>query len=139
MLVKSMPPISRPSSGLKMSFTRLLTTPVKAAPMMTPTARSTTLPRMMKSRNSPSQEGAFGRGSVDDMGLSVWFMTGFKAAAGSARQRDRAGLRTGAWVDHHDPVGAGAALQQHGQPVRQGGNAADPRSRRFVEHHGDAC
>src|ERR1700720_3978655 len=39
MLVKSMPPTSRPMSGVKMSFTKLLTTAVKATPMMMPTAR----------------------------------------------------------------------------------------------------
>ncbi len=44
-------------SGVKMSLTRLLTTPVKATPMMMPTARSTTLPRMMKARNSSIQPG----------------------------------------------------------------------------------
>ena len=44
-------------TGVRMSLTRLLTTPVKATPMMMPTARSTTLPRMMKARNSPIQPG----------------------------------------------------------------------------------
>ena len=53
-----MPPTTRPSSGLITSFTRLFTTPVKAAPMMMPTARSTTLPRMMKARNSLTHDGA---------------------------------------------------------------------------------
>src|SRR5487761_172707 len=57
MLLKSMPPTSRPMSGVRRSLTRLLTTPVKATPMMMPTARSTTLPRMMKARNSPIQPG----------------------------------------------------------------------------------
>ena len=38
-------------------------TPVKAAPMMIPTARSTTLPRIMKPRNSAIQEG--------DLGVSI--------------------------------------------------------------------
>ncbi len=52
-----MPPNSRPNSGVRMSLTRLLTTPVKATPMMMPTARSTTLPRMIKVRNSASQAG----------------------------------------------------------------------------------
>ena len=41
-----------PISGLMRSLTRLLTIAVKAAPMMMPTARSITLPRAMKSRNS---------------------------------------------------------------------------------------
>ena len=35
-------------SGLMMLFVKLVTTPVNAAPMTTATARSTTLPRMMK-------------------------------------------------------------------------------------------
>src|SRR5262249_36548524 len=57
MLVKSMPPTSRPMSGVKMSFTRLFTTAVKATPIMIPTAKSTTLPRMMKALNSSTQPG----------------------------------------------------------------------------------
>src|SRR6267154_5499503 len=61
MLVKSMPPTSRPISGVKMSFTRLLTTAVKATPIMMPTARSITLPRMMKARNSSIQAGRWTR------------------------------------------------------------------------------
>ena len=44
-----------------MSFTRLFTMVVKAAPMMMPTARSTTLPRMMKARNSETHPGGRGR------------------------------------------------------------------------------
>ena len=68
-----MPPIASPSSGLNTSFTRLFTMPVKAAPMMMPTARSTTLPRMMKARNSVSQDGAFRDGMLVDMGgFPVW-------------------------------------------------------------------
>ena len=59
MLLKSMPPASRPSSGVNTSLTRLLTTRVNAAPMMMPTARSTTLPRMMKARNSDTQPGVW--------------------------------------------------------------------------------
>src|SRR3989344_2968088 len=38
-------------NGVIMSFTKELTTAVKAAPIMTPTARSTTLPRSIKSLN----------------------------------------------------------------------------------------
>ena len=44
-------------SGVKMSLTRLETIEVKAAPMMMPTARSTTLPRRMKALNSFTQLG----------------------------------------------------------------------------------
>jgi len=43
-----------------MSFTRLVTMVVKAAPMMMPTARSMTLPRMMKALNSFTQAGCWG-------------------------------------------------------------------------------
>src|SRR5580698_3555946 len=42
-----------------MSFTRELTMPVKAAPMTTATARSTTLPRRIKSRNPFSMQITF--------------------------------------------------------------------------------
>ena len=38
-------------SGVRMSATKAVITAPKAAPMTTATARSTTLPRMMKSRN----------------------------------------------------------------------------------------
>ena len=41
---KSRPPVSRPSGGMRISFTSDLTIPPKAAPMITPTARSTALP-----------------------------------------------------------------------------------------------
>ena len=42
---KSIPPTRRPMIGLMISSTKLPTIVVKAAPMTTPTARSTTLPR----------------------------------------------------------------------------------------------
>ena len=42
---------NRPISGLINADTRVLTMPVKAAPMTTATARSMTLPRRMNSRN----------------------------------------------------------------------------------------
>jgi hypothetical protein len=57
MFVKSMPPTIRPMIGVKMSLTKLFTTAVKATPMMMPTAKSTTLPRMTKARNSSIQAG----------------------------------------------------------------------------------
>ena len=47
-----MPPKSAPMTGMKMSFTREVTILVKVLPMMTPTAMSITLPRMMNSLNS---------------------------------------------------------------------------------------
>ena len=57
MLVKSMPPMRSPMIGVRMSFTKLFTTAVKATPMGMPTAGSTTLPRMMNARNSSTQAG----------------------------------------------------------------------------------
>src|SRR3954466_11835117 len=47
-----MPPTTRPSGGMITSATSDETILPKAAPITTPTARSTTLPREMKSRNS---------------------------------------------------------------------------------------
>ena len=49
---KSTPLISRPIGGMTTSSTSPVTILPKAPPMMTPTARSTTLPRAMNSRNS---------------------------------------------------------------------------------------
>src|SRR6185503_14559505 len=46
------PPSSRPIGGIRMSLTREVTIVPNAAPMITPTARSTTLPRMMNVLNS---------------------------------------------------------------------------------------
>src|SRR3954469_5443980 len=47
-----MPPTSTPTTGMTMSATSEETIFPKAAPMITPTARSTTLPFTAKSRNS---------------------------------------------------------------------------------------
>ena len=52
MLVKSVPPVARPTTGITMSVTSESTMRWKAAPMMMPTARSMTLPLAMNSRNS---------------------------------------------------------------------------------------
>src|SRR5688572_27693869 len=41
-----------PIGGMMMSFTREFTTPPKAAPIITPTARSRTLPRIANALNS---------------------------------------------------------------------------------------
>src|ERR1035437_7968943 len=49
---KSRPPVSKPIGGIRISFTRELTMAPKAAPMITPTARSTALPLMANSLNS---------------------------------------------------------------------------------------
>ena len=51
-LLKSGLPKIAAMTGVRRSLTRALTTAVNAAPMTTATARSTTLPRRMKSRNS---------------------------------------------------------------------------------------
>src|SRR5215831_10716482 len=52
--LKSTPPRTRPIGGIRTSLTSEVTIPPNAAPMMTPTARSTTLPRMMNVLNSLS-------------------------------------------------------------------------------------
>src|SRR5215475_13058251 len=51
-LEKSTPPSASPMGGIKTSLTSELTMPVKDAPMITPTAKSTTLPRMANFLNS---------------------------------------------------------------------------------------
>src|SRR4051812_42409398 len=50
--LKSRPPTSVPTNGITMSLTSEATILPNAAPMMTPTARSTTLPFIANSRNS---------------------------------------------------------------------------------------
>ena len=52
MLEKSTPPVTTPMGGMTMSSTSDLTMVEKAAPMMMPTAMSTTLPRRANSLNS---------------------------------------------------------------------------------------
>src|SRR2546430_672527 len=52
--LKSTPPRSRPIGGIRTSLTSEVTILPNAAPMITPTARSTTLPRMMNVLNSLS-------------------------------------------------------------------------------------
>src|SRR5512132_2777348 len=52
--LKSMPPIASPIGGMMMSLTSDVTTVPNAAPMMTPMARSRTLPRIANSLNSLS-------------------------------------------------------------------------------------
>src|SRR5258708_5507720 len=61
---KSMPDSSRPIGGITTLSTRLLTMSLKAAPTITPTARSMTLPRAMNSRNSPKIPSRTFRGSL---------------------------------------------------------------------------
>jgi hypothetical protein len=50
--VKLTPPINLPIGGIRMSATSDDTILPNAAPITTPTARSTTLPRMAKALNS---------------------------------------------------------------------------------------
>src|SRR5437773_1745020 len=52
--LKSTPPRSLPIGGIRTSLTSEVTMVPKAAPMITPTARSTTFPRMMNVLNSLS-------------------------------------------------------------------------------------
>src|SRR2546425_402239 len=52
--LKSTPPRSRPIGGIRTSLTSEVTIVPNAAPMITPTARSTTLPRMTNVLNSLS-------------------------------------------------------------------------------------
>ena len=51
-LEKSIPPMARPIGGMITFSTSEVTILPKAAPITTPTARSTTLPRMANSLNS---------------------------------------------------------------------------------------
>ena len=50
--VKLIPPINNPITGITTSFTKEVAIAVNAPPMMTPTARSNTLPREINSLNS---------------------------------------------------------------------------------------
>ncbi len=56
---KSKPPMSIETTGITTSLTRELTIEVKAPPMMIPTARSTTEPRLINSLNSLRIFGSF--------------------------------------------------------------------------------
>src|SRR3954467_14703186 len=55
-LEKSTPPKARPMGGMITSLTRELMMPVKEAPMITPTAKSTTLPRTANFLNSARRD-----------------------------------------------------------------------------------
>ena len=57
--LKSKPPIIMETTGITTSLTRELTIAVKAPPMMIPTARSMTEPRLMNSLNSFNTLGSF--------------------------------------------------------------------------------
>src|SRR5205814_3427570 len=58
-LLKSRPPKARPTMGMIRSLTSESTILPKAAPMMTPTARSTTFPLTANSRNSDANDMTF--------------------------------------------------------------------------------
>src|SRR5262249_19426081 len=75
--LKSMPPTSTPMGGIRISLTREETIFPKAAPMMTPTARSTTFPRMMKALNS----------LITDIGFIAYWHACLSPGAGLNRTR----------------------------------------------------
>lgn len=50
--LKFTPPVAHPMGGIRMSDTSELTIALNAAPMISPTAMSTTFPRMMNALNS---------------------------------------------------------------------------------------
>src|SRR5947208_7695019 len=52
LMEKSRPPVSKPTGGMRMSLTSELMIPPKAAPIITPTARSTAFPLIANSLNS---------------------------------------------------------------------------------------
>src|SRR5437868_10765593 len=56
---KSRPPVNRPTTGMMMSLTSESTILPNAPPMITPTARSTTLPFNANSRNSDMNDMLF--------------------------------------------------------------------------------
>src|SRR5690606_29199537 len=104
---KSVPPIM-PTSGVMRPSTTAVTTAVNAAPMTTATARSTTLPRAMNSRNSlnsaatatvplgcipcPAARGAYGTGAhraQEGRGVQV-AITGASGLLGTAIGRSLA-------------------------------------------------
>src|SRR5579871_132106 len=69
--VKSTPPSSFPIGGMSTSFTSELTIAPKAAPMMTPIARSTALPLRANSRNSLSMARSPHLASAAERGLHL--------------------------------------------------------------------
>src|SRR6476469_7642047 len=81
-----MPPVTAPITGMIKSPTSEFTIPEKAAPMMTPTARSTTLPRSANFLNSSSIGNPFVHGEplVDQAGMNHGFAHG---GLGFLRQR----------------------------------------------------
>src|ERR1700754_3783029 len=91
-----------PTIGMMMSPTSEVTMPPKAAPMITPTARSTTLPFMANSRNSFSIRNPFS--STSHAGPAL--------AKTANRSVDQAGMNHG--TAHGDPRRLGH--RHHRQP-----------------------
>ncbi len=77
MVAKSMPASNRPIGGMMMSSTSDETIVPNAAPMITPTARSTTLPFSANSRNSLSMDMAIQRSGV----VAEKFLASIRASA----------------------------------------------------------
>src|SRR5262245_18043283 len=105
-----MPPVSAPITGITTSPTSEFTIPEKAAPMITPTAKSTTLPRSANFLNSSN-------------------MTVHLAAHGSLGRRSPT-LVDQTCMDHRLPHGGLCFLagRHHWQPHRVGA-LADERHR----------
>src|SRR5688500_16367824 len=109
-------------TGVRRSFTNAATTVPKAAPSTTATARSTTLPRMMKSRNSLSMLAAYPRapaGNPEKRGPGAGCRDRCKPAlvrgqvAGAADAHGVVGV-----TEHADAVRAGAAHAQADRVAR---------------------
>src|SRR3974390_2618433 len=66
---KSSPPVTAPTTGMMMSPTSEFTMAPKAAPMITPIARSTTLPRIANFLKSSNTRPSRCCGSVDQAGM----------------------------------------------------------------------
>src|SRR6266516_2656012 len=112
---KSGSPNTAAMTGVMRSRTRAVTTVVNAAPMTTATARSTTLPRRMKARNSLRISGVGGMAA--------------KVATGPVAP---GGARAGGTLD--PPHGPLALLRRHRRlgahgPSRPSRDAAAPRGR----------
>src|SRR5258708_33349443 len=122
-LEKSIPPRSKPSGGIRRSFTSEFTIVVKAAPTTTPTARSTTLPRAMNSRNSWSI-GTFPRAGEPTIArLAPDSQTALgRLKAQSTIYRNRLASDVGGvWTEQEsdqrrDLFGSAEPLERHAQP-----------------------
>src|ERR1035441_2490105 len=104
-LLKSGLPMVAAMSGLSTSPTRAVTMALKAAPMMTATARSTTFPRRTKSRkplninssNNPGESAARDQGERDRGFCTIlhgrrWFLKGIEAEKQHQGQDQKLGV-----------------------------------------------